>query len=96
MASEKVRRSGSGSGSGSHALFDDMSWPCPGQRLNEIEHALRYGEPTKSELMVAASVLSAYSDLVRCPQVKRAYVVRRLREAIVEEQVGGAIPSEHE
>lgn len=63
----------------------EMTWPFPGKRLAEVEWALRYGEPTRSDLLVAASVISAYEALVLDPQRKRQMVVRELRRAVASE-----------
>jgi len=66
---------------GTHAAFDGMAWSFPGERLAELGWTLRHGTPTGSDLLTAASVISAYAELVRCPRSKRVAVVRRLREA---------------
>lgn len=60
--------------------FDGMCFPQPGQKLSDIEWQLRYGTPTKEQLMVAASVISAYSGLVLLKTGKqRDYIVKNLR-----------------
>lgn len=43
-----------------YIIIEDMSWPMPD---NELEWKLRYGTPTKAELLQAASILSAYSQI---------------------------------
>jgi hypothetical protein len=65
---------------GAWARFDDMTWPCPGDRLREVEHALRYGTATRTDLMTAASVMKAYAQMVHDPRRKREHVIRKLRE----------------
>jgi hypothetical protein len=63
--------------------FDDMNFPQPGEELSAVEWSLRYGQPTKEQLGVAASVISAYSGLVlRKTQKERNYVCGKLREAV--------------
>lgn len=39
-------------------LGDDTTWPV---NVGRIEWVLRYGEPTRSDLLIAASVLHAYA-----------------------------------
>lgn len=58
------------------ALFDGMTWPMP---FTELEWTLRYGTPTRGQLLRAASILAAYDEIVRSPERKRRYVVRNLR-----------------
>lgn len=60
--------------------FNNMSWPVPGERLSEIHQSLVYGEPTKEELLVCASVLSAYRHLIELPIAKRNVIIRELRK----------------
>jgi propanediol dehydratase small subunit len=62
------------------ARFDEMTWPLPGDRMREVEHALRYGTPTREELLAAASVMQAYAQMVHDPRTKREHVIRTLRE----------------
>lgn len=69
---------------GAWARFDEMTWPMPSERLDEVEHTLRYGEPSRSDLLKAASVIAAYRQMVSDPRRKRDAVVRRLREAMKE------------
>lgn len=69
-------------GKGSVARFDGMSWPVPGERLDEVEHALRYGTPSRSEMLLAASVLEAYRQMVTDPRTKREHVIRTLRKVM--------------
>ncbi|GHC72985.1 hypothetical protein GCM10007320_09250 [Pseudorhodoferax aquiterrae] len=61
--------------------FDGMCWPAPGKRLNELEWAARYaGQLTMSERLVAASVLSAFTELVRLPERQRNKIIGELRK----------------
>ena len=60
-------------------LSDGTLWPQPGERISEIGWKLRYGEPTRSELLVAASVLDAYRALIYAPVRRRMLLVRDLR-----------------
>lgn len=67
---------------GAFASFDNMSWPVPGERLQALEHQLRYGEPSATDLQWAASVISAYRQMVNDPRTKREHVVRTLRKVM--------------
>ena len=61
-----------------HAHFDGMSWPLP----DELEYTLRYGTPSRGDILMAASIVSAYQELIFCTDKKRRTVVRELRKAI--------------
>ncbi len=65
----------------SYVRFDGMTWPNP-DALGETEHALRYGQPTRADLLVAASVLGAYRALVLDPQHRRNKNVAGIRRAV--------------
>lgn len=65
-----------------HALFDEMSWPYPGVRIGNIEYALRYGTPDKTDLLIAASVIHAYSSLIHKSIKDRNKIIKQLRLAI--------------
>lgn len=60
----------------------ETAWPAPGERMDEVEHALRYGTPTRKDLLAAASILSAYRALVTTPRRLRERVVRTLRSVL--------------
>lgn len=62
--------------------FGEMAWPAPGERMDEIEHALRYGTPSRKDVLAAASIIAAYRELVNAPRKKRDHVVRKLRSAL--------------
>lgn len=48
-----------------YVSFSEMCWPrAGGEALEEVQWRLRYGEPTKSDLMHAAQVMGAYRALV--------------------------------
>lgn len=59
---------------------DETVWPRPGY-ANDLEHALRYGQPTRSDLLAAASILAAYTALCRVDSRTRANVVSALKHA---------------
>ncbi len=59
--------------------FDGMCWPIPGTAMGDLEWTLRYGQPTRSQMLMAASVVSAYAQMVGDPEAKRRKVIRELR-----------------
>src|SRR5581483_1114626 len=60
--------------------FDDgTNWPRVELALAELNHLLRYGEPTRSDLLAAASVLGAYDALVHSTQRRRNEVCAALQ-----------------
>lgn len=71
-------------GEKSFASFDTMCWPLPGERCGDIEWKLRYtpGSLTRADQLVAASILSAYREMVAMPETRRRPILRRLREAL--------------
>jgi hypothetical protein len=67
--------------------FDGMSWPYPGDELNDLEDLLRYGPDdlsdtsvTREQELLIASVLAAYRDLVWSTISKRNRVIKELRK----------------
>lgn len=70
-----------------YAKIGEMVWPCPGRELDDVEYSLRHGTPTRSQLMVAASVMAAYRQMILDTAKKRAYVVRSLRVESLTEKV---------
>ena len=73
-----------GLGPGAYRHFEGMTWPVPGERLDELESALRFAERgavfSMSDRMVIASFLSAYRELVALPARARDARVRELRK----------------
>ena len=63
-----------------YATFDDMCWPIPCNNLSGLEWRLRYSTPTKSDLLVAASVVSAYQGLIEKPGKFRDQVISKIRK----------------
>lgn len=61
--------------------FDEMSWPVPGEKMEGLEWRLRHLQKIdRTDLVAAASVISAYSELVKCSSRKRACVIRKLKQ----------------
>ena len=68
------------SASGIFLSFDGMCWPTAGVACADLEWVLRYGEPTKQELLCAASVLAAYRQMVYDGREKRQRVIHMLKK----------------
>lgn len=60
--------------------FDGMCWPAPSERLGEIEWRARYATPTQADLLMMASVLAAYQELIVMPAKKRDRIIKELRK----------------
>lgn len=63
------------------ALFGETGWPHPGQRMEELNRTLRYGTPSKEQLLEAASIVSSYSALIYKTEADRRVIVRMLKRA---------------
>lgn len=63
--------------------IEDMSWPMPD---NDLEWKLRYGQPTRAELLQAASILSAYSQMTLFDtKKKRDKICKKIQDEAIEE-----------
>jgi len=63
-------------------LEDGTSWPrYAGERVEELSWRLHHGQPSRSDHLLAASILEAYAYLIRLPQRRRAQVISALRHA---------------
>ena len=73
---------------GRYARIDDqMTWPMPDfsdATGNSLEWTLRYGTPTKEQLLTVASYLSAYSHMVGLTQKKRNHICTAIKVALKE------------
>ena len=61
----------------------DMTWPVPGPVMDDLEYALRYNrDPVLSmeTRLAAASIISAYGQLILNPKEKRDQLIRELRK----------------
>jgi hypothetical protein len=67
-----------------YVAFDGMSWPIPTERTRDIEHKMRYARDklTDGDLLLAASVLDAYREMVNCSARKRDVAVNGIRAAM--------------
>ena len=69
-------------GGGSYLRLDDRTvWPNPADP-NEVQWRLRYGTPSKADLLVAASMMAAYRELAGQTYKRRSQVVSLLRAAL--------------
>jgi hypothetical protein len=59
--------------------FNGMCWPAPGPDLGDLSYVLTYGQPTKEQLLVCASVINAYQHMIRLSHDNRAKVISELR-----------------
>lgn len=63
-----------------HVSWDNMTWPRYLEHEDDsVEGRLRYGTPSREDLLYAASVMAAYAALVGSTDKKRREVVRMLR-----------------
>jgi len=62
--------------------FDGMSWPLPDRDLVWV---IAHGKPTKENLLQAASILSAYWQMIFDPVKKRQNVIRKIRAHLNQE-----------
>jgi hypothetical protein len=58
--------------------FDGMAWPNPNDP-HEIEWALRYGTPSREQMLAAASFIAAYRQLVDLPTRERNKRIASIR-----------------
>jgi hypothetical protein len=59
-------------------------WPVDSEEIT-VQWSLRYGNPSKSELLRAAEILSAYKSLIFSTQKRRNRVCKELRKAFKDE-----------
>lgn len=70
--------------------FDGMCWPDPlSADLDELNWRLRYSQSsiTESEMLVLASIISAYQDLIVNKTIQqRHHIIKQLRKSDYEER----------
>ena len=71
-----------------YMIFDDMTWPKPGEKMGELEWRMRFGTPTKGDLLSAAAIIHAYRKMIFDTQKKRNMIIRELRRK-KEEDING-------
>lgn len=57
------------------------TWPNPNDP-NEVQWRLRYGTPSKEDLLVAASAMHAYAHLIELPERRRNERVGQIRALV--------------
>lgn len=70
---------------GKYVAFDTMTWPTPMDEADtSLEYRLRYALPEHlaKDRFLAASVVSAYRELLTCPIKKRNKVIATIRRAM--------------
>ena len=65
---------------GIYRHFENMCWPAPCEDLNNLEWIMRYETPDKTTCLLAASVVSAYRELIILPERMRNKRIRELRK----------------
>lgn len=63
-----------------YLMFEGMTWPNPSDP-NETGWRLIYGDPSRADLMFAASVMSSYAHLIDMPQRERNRRVEQIKTA---------------
>lgn len=63
-----------------YRTFDNMCWPCPGERLSDLAWVLTWGTPTKGDHLLAAAVIGAYCQMIGDPAKHRQRVIAELRQ----------------
>ena len=73
-------------------VSDGSSWPRPALESDDeygVGYTLRYGTPTRSDLLKAAEIIDAYSYLVaESTREKRDLVCREVRAALMRKSPG--------
>ena len=67
-----------------NAHFDDMAWPVPDDEISDVNWRLRHqqGEISINDRLIAASILSAYVDLIAKTNKERNYIVSNIKNAM--------------
>jgi hypothetical protein len=62
--------------------FDGMVWPAPSVRMGDLEWKLRHSPDmvTTQDMLLAASVIEAYTQMIVDPVTKRQKVIAELRK----------------
>lgn len=64
-----------------YVSFDDMTWPNPSDP-RDVEWSLRYGNPSRHQMLVAASFIAAYRQLVEDSATRRNSKIAGLRRML--------------
>lgn len=60
--------------------FDGMCWPAVSENLDEVAWRANHATPSKSDMLVMASVCAAYQELIRLPARQRDKIIKELRK----------------
>ena len=60
--------------------INDMIWPAPCERMDDVEWEMRHGTPRIEDRLLAASIIAAYRQMIADPQKKRNLIVSELRK----------------
>jgi len=66
----------------SYLTFEGMCWPNPTDPAM-VQWRLRYGSPSHTDLMVAASFMHAYAHLIDLPRRERDQRVSQIRDRVI-------------
>lgn len=65
---------------GRYVRINDTTWPYHIEKDEDsVQWRLRYGNPTREDLLFAASVMSAYQAIIELPISKRAVIMKAIR-----------------
>jgi len=65
---------------GTHMKIDDMIWPKPCKKMEELQWRLRYApQRGRGDDLLAASIICAYIDLIGKTVKDREYIVRKIK-----------------
>lgn len=62
--------------------FNGMCWPVPSSDMAELAWRAVHSTPSKTDLLVMASVITAYHELVTLPATKRNSIISELRKGM--------------
>ncbi len=62
-----------------YKTFNGMTWPCPGEEMDEIEWRLRYTNPSN---VVAASIIASYRHLISLPITNREKIIKEIKMGV--------------
>ena len=67
-----------------NAHFDGMAWPIPDEKISDVNWRLRHqqGEISINDRLIAASILSAYADLIAKTNKERNHIVSNIKNSI--------------
>jgi hypothetical protein len=71
---------------GRYVRWEGMTWPLHVEQGDDsVQWRLRYGTPSREDILFAASVMSAYASLIIATEAHRREVVAEIRAASTQE-----------